>query len=458
MKLLLTVHQFYPDSTGGTETLTLDTAKELRRQGHEVTIFAGFHTKRPLQDEERFDSYEYCGFRVERFYHHRVPMGQQENIAEAEHNNTFFGEHFTSYLKRVRPDVVHFFHMLRMSASMVEACYRLDVPTVMTPTDFWLVCPTIQLLLPNNSLCAGPDVNSVNCLRHIVSLSQPRSIDSVFSIAPDWLVARTVQAVRRMPRVAKGPISHIQALVHRPDFLRSCFRKIDRVLVPSRILERTLKQNGYVSDNMVVSPYGIDLSHSYSERVFGSNDRRLRLGFIGTLYKHKGAHVLIRAIRSLPQSEAVELKVYGDTGQFPAYVQELKQVAGSDSRIEFCGTFPNSQIGAILASLDVLVVPSIWYENTPLVIYSAQAAGCPVIASNLGGMSEVVRHNDNGLLFAPGDASELASMIAQLARNRERVRQLSKTNKPKSISDYAKELTQVYADIVRQKREVRCAV
>ena len=150
--------------------------------------------------------------------------------------------------------------------------------------------------------------------------------------------------------------------------------------------------------------------------------------------------------------------MYGDTGQFPAYVQELKQVAGSDSRLEFCGTFPNSQIGAILASLDVLVVPSIWYENTPLVIYSAQAAGCPVIASNLGGMSEVVRHNDNGLLFAPGDASELASMIAQLARNRERVRQLSKTNKPKSISDYAKELTQVYADIVRQKREVRCAV
>jgi len=196
MKLLLTVHQFYPDSTGGTETLTLDTAKELRRQGHEVTIFAGFHTKRPLRDEERFDSYEYCGFRVERFYHHRVPMGQQENIAEAEHNNTFFGEHFTGYLKRVRPDVVHFFHMLRMSASMVDASYRLGVPTVMTPTDFWLVCPTIQLLLPNNSLCTGPDVNSVNCLRHIVSLSQPRSIDSVFSIAPDWLVAGAVQAVR----------------------------------------------------------------------------------------------------------------------------------------------------------------------------------------------------------------------------------------------------------------------
>jgi glycosyltransferase involved in cell wall biosynthesis len=154
----------------------------------------------------------------------------------------------------------------------------------------------------------------------------------------------------------------------------------------------------------------------------------------------------------------VELRIYGNTEECPAYVKELREIVRSDERVKFCGTFPNGQIGAVLASLDVLVVSSIWYENTPLVIYSAQAAGCPVIASNLGGMAEVVKHNDNGLLFTPGSSPELAECIKLLARNRERVRQLSTVTKPKSISQYVSELLQTYKEIVDQRRDVRCAV
>ena len=69
---------------------------------------------------------------------------------------------------------------------------------------------------------------------------------------------------------------------------------------------------------------------------------------------------------------------------------------------------PNESIGDVFSELDVLVVPSVWYENTPLAIYSAQEAGCPVIASNLGGMSEVIKHEKNGLLFEAGDFVGLA--------------------------------------------------
>ena len=458
MKILLTVHQFYPDSSCGTETLTLDTAIELKRLGHEVTIFTGFHTKKPLSDSERFDSYEYRGMHVDRFYHHRVPMGGQGSLAEAEHSNTFFGEYFRAYLKRLKPDVVHFFHMHRMSASMVDVCYEAGVPMVMTPTDFWLVCPTFQLLLPDNSLCQGPDASGVNCLRHVVALSQSRAVTAAFSLLPNRIVASMIRRVNKMASAPQGWLSEVQALSRRPQFVKDRFRKLDRVFVPSRFLGHILAENGFSSENIIFSQYGIDLSHGYQAKTSGEGKGSLRIGFIGSILKHKGAHVLVKAIRLLQDSETVELRIYGDTEECPAYVTALKEIADGDGRITFCGTFPNAQIGAIFASLDVLVVPSIWYENTPLVIYSAQAAGCPVIASNLGGMAEVVRHNDNGLLFEPGSSPELAECIKQLARNRERVRELSTETKPKSISQYVSELLQTYKEILEQRRDARCAV
>src|SRR6185369_6110645 len=129
---------------------------------------------------------------------------------------------------------------------------------------------------------------------------------------------------------------------------------------------------------------------------------------------------------------------------FPEYVDSLKRKAADDPRVSFCGTFPNDRIGEIIADIDVLVVPSIWYENTPLVIYSAQAAGCPVIASNLGGMSEVVHHGENGLLFEPGDVSGLAELFNSLVLDRELVGRLSRNAMtPKSIPEYVDDLVGV---------------
>jgi glycosyltransferase involved in cell wall biosynthesis len=150
--------------------------------------------------------------------------------------------------------------------------------------------------------------------------------------------------------------------------------------------------------------------------------------------------------------DQLHLKIYGKMEEFPEYVRELKVIAADDTRIQFCGTFPNEKIGEIFAELDVVVVPSTWYENTPLVIYSAQAAGCPVIASNLGGMSEVIHHDENGLLFEPGDVSGLAELLESIVLDRELVGRLSRNAMmPKSIPEYVDELLAEF----REKLEVK---
>jgi glycosyltransferase involved in cell wall biosynthesis len=107
----------------------------------------------------------------------------------------------------------------------------------------------------------------------------------------------------------------------------------------------------------------------------------------------------------------------------------------------------------VLAGLDILVVPSLWYENTPLVIYSAQAAACPVVASDLAGMSEVIRHDIDGSLFPPGDSDNLASIIVRLCTERSVVAKWSE-NAPRarSIEEYVDDVVEGYRGALTQAR------
>lgn len=452
MRILLTVHQFLPDFHAGTEILTFDVAKALLARGHEVSVFTGHPAPHGLDDGRRFDRYTHDGIQVERFHHTHEPMGGEINVAALEYNNLFFAAYFRDYLTRVKPDLVHFFHLQRLSASAIDVCHELGIPMVFTATDFWLVCPTNQLLLPNRALCTGPDPHGVNCLRHVVALTQPPLARACLDLVPDVLVGAMIRAINTgiFPRHDRA--FYVRALSARPRFMKSRVNRMDRVTVQTRLMEDVLTKNGLSKAKIIFLPFGIN-TDGLSRRNPATAGNALRAGFIGTLYEHKGAHILLEAMRLLPADLPIEVRVYGNPNEFPEYAARLRQIAADDRRVAFCGTFPNSDIGDVFSSLDVLVAPSIWYENTPLVIYSAQACGCPVIASNLGGMSEAVAHEENGLLFEAGNASELARAIRRLADDRTLLRKLAqKARKPKSIAEYAAELENVYTEILAERR------
>lgn len=450
MKILLTTHVFLPDYSSGTEILTFNVAKELQRLGHEVEVCTGFLAKPGLADTERFDEYDYEGIRVHRFLHDMAPMGEQSNVAEAEYNNLFFAHWFRGYLRNFRPDITHFFHLGLLSASAIDVCQELSVPMAMTPTDFWLICPNNQLRLPDNSLCKGPDRDSVNCMKHAVSNNQSPRVAKIFNRLPHSAVAFMIWGINRGAFSGSWFSPMVRALDQRAGFLRERMNRLDRVIVPTRLMEALLVANGLNEDKVVFSRFGI---RPLPREAHCSNaEGKLRIGFIGGLSEHKGAHLLIAAVRRLSTLVALELRIYGRTDLNPAYLERLQKLSDGDQRIRFCGTFPNDSIGKILAELDVLVVPSIWYENTPLVIYSAQASGCPVVASNLGGMAEVVEHEKNGLLFEAGNIADLSATIERLAGDRQLLNHLAENAlKPKSISDYVSELQIIYDDVLAER-------
>ena len=193
MKVLLTVHQFFPDFSAGTEVLTLGVARALRDRGHEVRVFTGYPQTSRIADTERFDRYEYDGIPVERFRHNRVAMGGQRSVMEMEYDNRFVAKRFRALLTEFRPAVVHFFHLARLSASLIDECLVAGVPTVFVPTDFWFVCPTAKLRLPSGNDCDGPDSDALNCLRHLVSLTQPVTVRMAVASAPDALLRLLVK-------------------------------------------------------------------------------------------------------------------------------------------------------------------------------------------------------------------------------------------------------------------------
>ncbi|MEO8619704.1 MAG: glycosyltransferase family 4 protein [bacterium] len=454
MKIVVTVHQFLPESLAGTELIALGIAKELQRRGHEVTVVAGYPEHQPRPDAQRFDRYVYEGLRVERFRHSFHPMGDQRVLAELSYDNRLFARAFDAVLAETQPDVVHFIHLARLSASLVEPCVQRGVPTVFTATDFWPVCAYSQLRLPGNGECAGPDALALNCVRHFAANRAARtmSIQGMAARAPDWMLALGVRAAssRSLP-IAPGFAAEVRALSARQPFLRQQLNRIDRILAPSRIMARKLVDGGVAPHRIELLPYGINLEGATRDIPRGST-QALRVGYIGSFAEHKGVEVAVNAVRRLLLTPRVELSISGAPGQTDAcqaYYQRVLTLARGDARIRVLGAFPNSEVQQRLASLDVLVVPSLWRENTPLVVYEAFAAGCPVIASDADGISEVVQHDVNGLLFPTGDEGALAACISRLAADRTLLQRLAAgTQPPLSLPEHVSRLEEIYRELI----------
>jgi len=242
------------------------------------------------------------------------------------------------------------------------------------------------------------------------------------------------------------------ALVERPAYMRSALAAADVVVSPSRFLAGVLESNGVDPRRIVVSPNGV----AKRPRAMASKPRapRLRLALIGTLLPYKGAHVALEAIRLLP-GDRIELHVYGDLDQ-PAtvhrYAATLLPLAEGQP-VAFHGRFSPDEVWSILRHSDVVIVPSLWYENAPMTILEAFASRTPVIASALGGMAELIQDGVNGLLFEPGNPADLALCVNRLLEDPDEIERLaSAAPKVKDADECASDYEALYRCAIDHKR------
>ena len=445
MKILLVVHQFFPEFTAGTEVLSLGVARDLRHRGHDVRIFSAHPGRDDLPEAERCDRYLHEGFEVYRFHHAYVPMAGQISMIEVGSDNQLAARYFSSVLVDFQPERVHYFHLNRLGTGLIVEAEKARVRQSMTPTDFWTICPTAQLRYPDGRLCNGPSRNAGNCVQHFAqNPARPAAVRLVGRLTPtrtaDALVRWTLAAAPSQVPV----VADIQALGQRLGRTVARLNRLESVLAPNAFMRAKLVEHGVHPHRIVNIPFGVQLPHEPTAAQRRSETSGpLRLGFIGTLAPHKGAHILVQAFRQLPPG-AASLRIYGNTSEFPDYVSALRTSAGGVAGIDFAGTFASDDIFGVMADLDVLIVPSLWYENTPLVVYSAQAAQIIVVASDFPGLSESVKDGVDGLLFPPGDSSALARQLTRLMSVEWRSRLREAIRRPKSIAAYVSELLQIW--------------
>jgi glycosyltransferase involved in cell wall biosynthesis len=447
MKILLTVHQFFPQYAAGTEVLTCSVARELMKRGHTVHVLSGHPNSAFLRDEDRLDEYDFEGIHVYRFHHDYKPMAGQTSVIELDYNNRLAAKYFGLVLEMFKPDVVHFFHLHRLGTGLIEQAVRLSIPCFMTPTDFWSICPTGQLLCSDGSLCLGPSVHAGNCLKCFAQKTRRVVFRIIAKSLPNVVADLLAQLTHKGILPSYRQREEVMAVAFRLGINIARLNQLNGLIVPNGFMRELLIRHGVSSRLIIQSAFGIDLPYSALVERRSIPRHPLRIGFIGSHNPQKGCHVLIEAFKALPSGQAI-LKIYGNNiREYPEYSRMLKRLSCNNDAIDFCGIFHNSKIREVLADLDVLVVPSLWYENTPLVVYSAQAARCPVVASDFPGLSEVIRDQVNGLLFEAGNHAALTKQLSRLINESGLVERLSiNARHPKSTVIYVDELLSIWGN------------
>ncbi len=195
---------------------------------------------------------------------------------------------------------------------------------------------------------------------------------------------------------------------------RQIFSRTHLFIAPSRHLRDRFIHCGLPPEHIAYERYGI--RHFSRAKPVPATDGRIRFGYIGAFHAHKGIRVLLDAFRGLG-GRAV-LHIHGSSFGSPVSEAHFRQITSTPaSGIVVHGPYHNDRIGELLGSLDAIVVPSVWYENSPLTIQEAQVAGVPVITAGEGGMAELVRDGIDGRLFRLGDADDLRRVLQSVIAN-----------------------------------------
>ena len=445
MKILLITNGFPPARWAGTETYTANIANGLMDRGHFVQVLCCGDWDEGSQYWNGYVDDTYNDIPVRRL---NLNWERSPDPQKYLYNNPVVADYLAQNLEEAKPDLVHVTSCETLSASVLEVVKKSRIPLVLSITDFWFLCPRINLLKSDGENCNGV-TSPWDCLRCMLGDSKvyrwPRHV------LPEATMETLLTTVSKIPVITRqrGFRGMVGDMADRKRFLRSVFSLPDVRLTASRFVKNIHNQNSF-DDSIRIHPYGHNVSwfKHYAEEGDSAN---VNVGFIGQIINSKGVHVLLDAARRLGNSleKKVNFLIYGDVNKQPEYRKYLQELADGLDNVRFCGTYPHETSAEVFSKIDILVVPSLWYDF-PLIISEAFLAETPVIASNLGGMAEMVSHNLNGLLFERGNVDDLVYQLRQVI-NEPGLLQRLKNGIPrvKSIGEEVIELENIYLELVR---------
>lgn len=429
MKIIIAVHHFPPNFFGGAELRAYRTALALIKRGHTVKVVA---IEKVTFGEEKigWEDSVYKEVPVRRL---SLGLKKTRYPISWDYNNRLVGDHIRNLFVAEKPDIFHLFGGYLITASVLENAHSMGLPTIVSLTDYWFLCSGILLMCGDHPLCTVP-IDPVHCVRCMGERQRRFRI-------PGKLVPGLMDIYWRNRK------KNIHALEERLAYLRKNLNQSDVVISPSQFLRQIYIQGGIRPDLILYSRQGRD-HPVHADPALGKTPEILTIGYLGQIAPHKGVHVLLDALRFI-KDLPINLEIYGDIRPHPGYSRGLHKKANHDKRIHWMGLLPSDEINHALYKMDAIIVPSIWYENSPNTILDAFAHNIPVIASNMGGMAELVHHGVNGLLFAPADPRQLAAQIKRLITEPDLLARLREGIQPvKDTTQEINELEAIYRQVL----------
>lgn len=435
MKILKVIHGYPPYYNAGSEIYSRTLAHELAEK-HEVQVFArhengfipDFHYSTELDNLDPRVLLHLVNIPLAK-YRYRYINKKVDNI-------------FHTVLEELKPDIVHFGHLNHLSFNLPSITHKLNIPSIYTLHDFWLMCPRGRFIQRNSSkplqLCDSQEDRKCALQCYSGYFTGDKDFAAIdMNYWQDWVANRMM---------------HTKKIIE----------YIDHFIAPSKyLMQRFINEFKLPEHKILYLDYGFN-----TKRLAGRNriqESCFVFGYIGTHTPEKGIDLLLKAFADIDEHTLnnTRLRIWGantsDTNALKAITKQFNQ--DILAKIEWMGSYKNQTIiDEVFNKVDAIVVPSIWGENSPLVIHEAQQASIPVITSNYGGMAEYVRDGVNGLLFEHRDIESLTEKMQLLIADYSLYEKLtgggylySDNGQVPAIKEHVLEVEKIYHAVAKKK-------
>lgn len=388
---ILALHNYY-QQWGGEDESTEQAIRLLRANGHQVETYT-----RHNDEIKAYTAWQRFGLAVEPTWSMRSYRGVR------------------SLIREFQPDLVTLDnHFPLLSPAVIHAVYQARLPLIYTLHNFRLLCP-IGIFHRAGQICTECMDNGLwrSVLHGCYHGSRLGTLSAAFSIQ-----------------------------AHR--WLGTWQDKVTAFIVLSEFQRQIVIRGGLPEQKIYLRPNFLDVDPGS-----GTAERGYAL-FLGRLEPEKGVQTLLAAWRSLPE---IPLKIAGDGALRPAVESALSQA--DLSHVEYLGRVPLAQVLQLLKGALFLVMPSEWYETFGRTIMEAYATGTPVLASNLGAMADLVSDGRTGLLFEPGNPTDLANKARHLFVNQKQRQEWGQNARQEYLAKYSRaaayrSIMQIFARVLNR--------
>lgn len=355
MKVCLINNIYSPYARGGAEQVVERTVAGLLSAGHTVVLVTSTPDRSGIEESPGLTIYRIAPGNIF-FYTHANEHGWFSRLLWhiIDIFNWRAAQRIQSVIKQERPDIVHTHNLMGLSFLLPRVIRKLGIRHIHTVHDVQLVEPSGMIL---------------------------KQFEHTWRY--HGVPTRTYTALMR------GLVGSPAVVISPSQFLREFY--LTRGFFPKSQVE------------IVRNPLTFDLT----THIKISTDEPFKFLYVGQIESHKGVAELVQAFLSLDKKIVTELHIVGKGSE----LDTIKKMAARDARIKVYGKVDRPNLPAIFAQMDVTVVPSLCYENSPTVIFESFAFGVPVLASNIEGIAELIEEGKNGLTFPAGKVKALVERL-----------------------------------------------